>query len=55
MALEQIAEIGFDKRWAAWQQRGAVQDRMAIARMKWLLGLAIVALAVGAGYMAWLR
>ena len=52
MALEQVVDLGFDARWAAWQKRGALQDRTAIARMKMLLALLAAGLAVAGCYVA---
>lgn len=49
MALEQIADPGFEARWAAWLQRSAAHDRVVSARMKILLPL-LVGLALALAY-----
>ena len=45
MALEQIADPGFEARWTAWQQRGRTHDRQVRARLRivlpFLAGLAL--------------
>jgi hypothetical protein len=54
MALEQVADIGFDARWSAWQRRSALQDRAAADRMNivWmLLAVALVAAGVFAVFL----
>ena len=50
MALELVADPGFEARWTAWQQRGAAQERSTRARMRILLPL-LVGLAIAFGYV----
>ncbi len=49
MTVEQIAEPGFEARWATWQARGAAHDRAVRARMRIVLPIA-AALALALAY-----
>ncbi len=51
--LDDATAAGLDVRWAAWQQRGAAQDRVTRRRLRILFPLLVV--AVTAGYILLLR
>jgi hypothetical protein len=54
MALEQVADPGFEARWTAWQQRGAAHDRATKARMRIVLPL-LAGLAIAISYVLTLQ
>jgi hypothetical protein len=50
MALSEIVDVDFEKRWAVWLERGRVHDRRVKARLR--IALPVVALiAVACGYV----
>jgi hypothetical protein len=45
MSIAALEAAGFDERWAAWQAKGAAQDRTARRRMAVAIPILIVAAA----------
>ena len=47
MSLSPTIDADFERRWAAWQERGRVHDRLVAARLRIAVPAFAVILAVG--------
>lgn len=50
MAISQPIDADFERRWAAWQARGIVHDRLVVARLRIALP-AVALILIAAGYL----